>query len=69
MTGLEILGIGGASLALYEADKKHGLWEDAKDTLKNPFIELSFKNVLALLIFGLAVVYIWQSVLKGYITE
>lgn len=68
MTGLEILGIGGASLALYEAEKKHGLWGDAKSTLKNPF-ELSFKKVLALLILGLAVVYIWQSVLKGYILE
>lgn len=69
MTGLEILGIGGASLALYEAEKKHDLWEDAKSTLKNPFVELSFKKVLALLILGLALVYIWQSVLKGYIME
>ena len=69
MTGLEILGIGGASLALYEADKKHGLWADVKDTLKHPFTELSFKKVLILLILSLSVVYIWQSVLKGYILE
>lgn len=69
MTGLGFLGIGGASLALYEAEEKHGLWTDVKDTLKNPLTDLSFKKVLALLIFGLAVVYIWQSVLKGYISE
>ena len=70
MTGLELLGLGVGAVALYDAEEKHSFVETAMDTIKHPFSsELNLKTVLSIFVLSLAILFIWRTILRGYIME
>jgi hypothetical protein len=70
MTGFELLALGTGAMASYEAEQKHEFFSTAIDTLKNPFTDtISFKQVLSVLLLILVVIFIWRTILNGYIWE
>lgn len=69
MTGLEIIGLTSGALAIHEAEKKHGFVDRFLEALKSPFNhDMGIEDLILVVILIVSLVYIWNSILKGYIT-